>query len=152
MHIGIANPRWRGKRSRHSGPCATRNFTWGPWSYEAWNPSNTLLCERQLWGHGDVKAWKRFPHYWSYVWWTHWSFDVIFVVNLGMLFSKQSSCRWFETRSRSCDVILMKFSHCHLDRMSRILLIAFRNNFLNNTWIFVTSIHCFHFCHVLVKD
>ena len=23
MHVGIANPRWRGKRSRHSGACAT---------------------------------------------------------------------------------------------------------------------------------
>ena len=28
MHVGIANPRWQGKRSRHSGACTTRNFTY----------------------------------------------------------------------------------------------------------------------------
>ena len=36
MHVGITNPRWRGRRSQHSGTgtCATRNFTYlarGPW-------------------------------------------------------------------------------------------------------------------------
>ena len=35
MHVGIAYPRWRGKRSRHSRRRRTRNFTYlvrGPWS------------------------------------------------------------------------------------------------------------------------
>ena len=34
MHVEIVDPRWRGKRSRHPGACATRNFTYlsrGPW-------------------------------------------------------------------------------------------------------------------------
>ena len=34
MHVGIAYPRWRGKRSRHSWRMRTRNFTYlarGPW-------------------------------------------------------------------------------------------------------------------------
>ena len=28
MHVGMADPRWWGRRSRHSGACATRNFTY----------------------------------------------------------------------------------------------------------------------------
>ena len=28
IHVGIANPRWRGKRSRHSRTCASRNFAY----------------------------------------------------------------------------------------------------------------------------
>ena len=28
MHVGIANPWWRGKRSRHSHACTTRNFAY----------------------------------------------------------------------------------------------------------------------------
>ena len=37
MHVGIAHPRWQGKRSRHYGACATLNFTHlvrGPWSLQ----------------------------------------------------------------------------------------------------------------------
>ena len=35
MHVGIANPWWRGKRSRRFGACVTCNFTYlarGPWA------------------------------------------------------------------------------------------------------------------------
>ena len=38
---------------------------------------------------------------------SHRSFDITFVVTLNKLSNKQSSCRWFETPWRSCEVTVM---------------------------------------------
>ena len=45
MHVGIAYPRWRGKRSRHSRCMRTRNFTYlarGPWRNPYTYPRDSL--------------------------------------------------------------------------------------------------------------
>ena len=65
--------------------------------------------------HDDITAWKRFLHYWSVVWGTQWwqiepphtrpvvrSFDVFFLLAINAI--ERTSCRWFETPCRSCDV------------------------------------------------
>ena len=40
-----------------------------------------------------------------------WNFDVFFVVNLNMLFNKQSSCQWFETKWHLSDFTVISM-HC----------------------------------------
>ena len=61
----------------------------------------------------DVIKWKGFPHKWPFVWDTggfpSWMtskgiFSVPLDVGPRRLVNKQSSCRWFETPWRSCDV------------------------------------------------
>ena len=59
----------------------------------------------------DIIIWERFPRYWPT---SDQSlqrtrrFDVFFDVSLNKPLTKQSSCRWFETQWRPCDVIVIK--------------------------------------------
>ena len=49
MHAGIANPRWQGKRSRHTHANATRNFTYLARDPSPIRRSITSRCSRVFW-------------------------------------------------------------------------------------------------------
>ena len=76
MQIGIANLRWRGKRSSIPGACAFHNFTYlvrGPWSRDsvskssyAWDmrtdttrPHSTIRCQAICVISSIIKCWFR---------------------------------------------------------------------------------------------
>ena len=79
--------------------------------------------------HGDVMKWKKFPHYWPFVWgisrslvsFPHkgqWCGTLIFFnLCLNKRLSKQPNHRWLETPSRSvwrhCNVLLHCTVSCH---------------------------------------
>ena len=71
--------------------------------------------------HDDVMVRKRFPSYWPFVrgihrspvnsphnWSVTQSSDVLFAVSPDKLQNKQSSCQWFETPWRSCDITVLE--------------------------------------------
>ena len=104
MHVGFANPRWRGKRSRHS-----RRMR---------NPQFYVSGKRPF--YYDISTWKLFPRKWSLVreppvtdGFPHKgpltrNFCVCFDVPLNKRFIKQWSSRWFETARCSCDITIMQ--------------------------------------------
>ena len=58
MHVGIANPRQRGKRSRHSWCMRNRNFTYlvrGPFMHTAVINRDKIGAEVGVWGTNDSK-------------------------------------------------------------------------------------------------
>ena len=69
--------------------------------------------------HNDVMTWKRFPHYWLFVkgpvtngFLSQGTVMRNFDVSLNEPLNKQSSCRWFETPIRICDVMVMITCRC----------------------------------------
>ena len=59
----------------------------------------------------DIIIWERLPRYWPTSDQSSQRtrrFDVFFDVSLNKPLNKQSSCRWFETQWRPCDVIVIK--------------------------------------------
>ena len=95
MHVGIAYPWWRGKRSRHSRRMRTRNFTnlaKGPWwrcRMEAFSALPALCAE-------DSQVTGEFPSQRPVT----RSFDVFFGLRLNKGVGKQWRRRWFEMPSR----------------------------------------------------
>ena len=99
LHVGIANPRWRGKRSRRM---RTRNFTYlsrGPLKFVMMTISNVNtfrvtgpLC-REFTGHRWVPLAKASDAgFWCFLW---------SALHQAVRLSKQSRRRLFETPSRS---------------------------------------------------
>ena len=97
--------------------------------------------------HHNVMAWRRFPHYWSFVRGIHrwpvdsphkgpvmWSFDS-FVVRPIKLSSKQSICLWLGMPRRPCDVTVTR---PHLRWMPCINTII-----TCNTWCLRCFTQCF---------
>ena len=133
----------------------------------------------------DVMTWKRFPHYWPFVRGiqklsldsphngSDWSpvmknFDVSFVVILGQLLNKQSSCQWFEMTEHSCDITVMMLSirksrHIWLFGLQTDNLWLFSNWFIVLWWLMPYGIMCLRYSllsytlsrywlkHILVK-
>ena len=46
-----------------------------------------------------------------------WSFDVLFLISLNKLCTKMSSCRWFGTPWRSCEITVGVYGFCSLSQL-----------------------------------
>ena len=69
--------------------------------------------------HGDVKTWKRFPHYWSQMNSPHkkpvmWNIGVVLLLPSTTCKTKLSICRGFEMPLRSYDVTMIGLVLVHL--------------------------------------